>query len=143
MSNSDDSTARRHVFISHHHKDDTSVDAMTSLLKGAGCDIRNSSIRALRPENQERMRNGMVKDETIRRWLRTKISWAGAVVVLIGRDTHSRPWVDWEIKEAVRQGKRVVGVWEQGGKEADLPENLRKYGVAVVGWQADRILDAI
>ena len=56
-----------HVFISHHHKDDAGVDGMTKLLGDSGCDIRNSSIRALRPENQERMKNGMVEDETIRR----------------------------------------------------------------------------
>ncbi len=143
MSEANGYSNRRHVFISHHHKDDSSVDAMTTLLQGAGCDIRNSSIRALRPENQERMKKGMVTDKTIRRWLRAKISWAGAVVVLIGKETHSRPWVNWEIKEAMRQGKRIVGVWEHGGRESDLPENLRKYGVAVVGWQSERILDAI
>ena len=140
---SDSNNERRHVFISHHHKDDAGVDAMTKLLGDAGCDIRNSSIRALRPENQARMKNGKVKEETIRRWLRSKISWAGTVVVLIGKDTHSRPWVNWEIEQAFRQGKRIIGVWEHGGKNADIPENLRKYGSAIVGWQSDRILDAI
>jgi len=140
---SEGSTERRHVFISHHHNDDAGVDGMTTLLGGAGCNIRNSSIRALRPENQERMKNEKVSDETIRRWLRAKISWAGAVVVLIGKETHSRPWVNWEIEEAHRQGKRIVGVWEHGGTEADLPQSLKDYADAVVGWQADRILDAI
>ncbi|MEZ6032012.1 MAG: TIR domain-containing protein [Planctomycetaceae bacterium] len=140
---SDGNTERRHVFISHHHKDDAGVDGMTKLLGNVGCEIRNSSIRALRPENQARMKNGMVSDETIRRWLRSKISWAGAVVVLIGKETHTRQWVNWEIQEAMRQGKRIVGVWEHGGTEADLPPSLKDYADAVVGWQADRILDAI
>jgi len=140
---SDGNTERRHVFISHHHKDDAGVDGMTKLLGDAGCQIRNSSIRAFRPENQERMKNGKVSDETIRRWLRSKISWAGTVVVLIGKETHSRRWVDWEIEQAFRQGKRIIGVWEHGGTENDIPENLRKYGNALVGWQSERILDAI
>jgi hypothetical protein len=140
---SNGTTERRHVFISHHHKDDANVDAMTKLLGEAGCGIRNSSIRALRPENQDRIKNGKVKDETICRWLRAKISWAGAVVVLIGKETHTRQWVNWEIQEAMRQGKRIIGVWEQGGKDSDIPESLRKYGNAVVGWQSERILGAI
>jgi len=72
-----------------------------------------------------------------------KISWAGTIVVLIGKETHSRPWVDWEIAEANRQGKRIVGVWAHGAQESDLPENLRRYADAVVGWQSDRVLDAI
>jgi len=143
MSGTNNAGTRRHVFVSHHHKDDANVDAMSSLLQSIGCEIRNSSIRALRPINQERMKKGMVKDETIRRWLRAKLSWCGAVVVLVGKETHTRSWVNWEIKEAMRQGKRIIGVWEHGGRESDLPENLRKYGVAVVGWQAGRIVDAI
>lgn len=136
-------TVRRHVFISHHHKDDPTVDAMTNLLRKANCDVRNSSIRSLRPENQDRFKNGDVKPATIERWLRAKISWAGTVVVLVGKETHSRPWVNWEIKQAHMQGKRIVGVWEHGGKSSDLPENLKKYGSAVVGWRSERIMDAI
>lgn len=143
MSNAKSGSNRRHIFISHHHKDDAGVDKMTDLLKRGDRDVRNSSIRALRPENQERIKNDRVKDETIRRWLRAKISWAGAVVVLVGKETHSRPWVNWEIEQAHKQGKRIIGVWEHGGTEADLPSNLEKYADAMVGWQSDRIMDAI
>jgi len=133
---------RRHVFISHHHKDDAAVDKMTRLLERHGSDTRNSSIRA-KPANQERLDRGFVKDAVIRRLLRMKISWAGATVVIIGKNTHARPWVNWEIQEAERQGKRIVGVWEEGGKEHKLPSNLEAYADAIVGWQADQILGAI
>src|SRR5687767_14827707 len=124
---------RRHVFISHHHKDDAEVTKLTELLSRNGYDIRNSSIRA-KPANQRRLDQGLVKEETIRRLLRMKISWAGAVVVLVGKETHSRPWVSWEIEQANKQGKRIVGVYERGGTEADIPEALEKYASAIVGW---------
>lgn len=133
---------RRHVFISHHHKDDSEVTNMTDLLNRHGYDIRNSSIRA-KPANQRRLEQGLVKEATIRRLLRMKISWAGCIVVLVGKQTHSRPWVDWEIKEANRQGKRVVGVYARGGKESDIPKNLDRFGDALVGWDAKAITDAI
>jgi len=133
---------RRHVFISHHHADDSSVDNLTSLLSRSGYDIRNSSIRA-KPANQRRLEQGRVKDETIRRLLRMKISWAGTVVVLIGKETHSRPWVDWEIKQANKQGKRIVGVYIRGGTEADKPASLEKYASAIVGWNTECIMAAI
>lgn len=139
MSNTIENSKRRHVFISHHHKDDAEVDKLTKLLNRRGYDIRNSSIRA-KPANQERLDKGRVKPEVIQRLLRMKISWSGTIVVLIGKETHSRPWVNWEIEQAEKQGKRIVGVWAQ---EADLPENLKKYGDALVGWQSDRVLDAI
>jgi len=133
---------RQHVFISHHHKDDSEVTKMTALLNRHGHDIRNSSIRA-KPANQKRLDRGLVKDDTIRRLLRMKISWASCVVVLVGKETHSRPWVNWEIKEANRQGKRIVGVYVRGGKESDAPKNLNLFGDALVGWDAEAITDAI
>ena len=52
--------------------------------------------------------------------------------------------MDWEIKYAVQQGKRVVGVFAQGATDADIPEELGKCGdAAIVGWQGDRVVDAI
>ena len=133
---------RRHLFISHHHRDDSLVDKFTGLLGGNGWDVRNSSIRA-KPANQERLDKGVVKETVIKRLLRMKISWASTVVVLIGEKTHTRPWVDWEIGQAHAQGKRIVGVFEQGGKDADIPKSLEKYASAIVGWNTNSIQKAV
>ena len=138
----ENSQTRRHVFISHHHADDSRVDQLTNLLSRAGNDVRNSSVR-MKPANQRRFDEGRVSDETIRRLLRMKISWASTVVVLVGKDTHSRPWVNWEIEQAHKQGKRIVGVYEGGGVEAPLPKALEDYGTSVVAWNADSIVEAI
>ncbi len=133
---------RRHVFISHHHADDGEVSDLTAPLTKNGHDIRNSSIRA-KPANQRRLDQGLVKEETIRRLLRMKISWAGTVVVLIGKETHKRPWVNWEIEQANKQNKRIVGVYAQGGKDAQIPTALEKYASSIVGWNTDSIMGAI
>jgi hypothetical protein len=133
---------RRHLFISHHHKDDSLVDKFTSLLGGKGWDVRNSSIRA-KPANEDRLKNGLVKDAVLKRLLRMKVSWASTVVVLIGKETHTRPWVNWEIDQAHAQGKTIVGVFEQGGKDSDIPKSLEKYASAIVGWNASSIQRAI
>ena len=133
---------RRHLFISHHHKDDSLVDKFTGLLNKNGWDVRNSSIRA-KPANQERIEKGLINPKVIERLLRMKISWASTVVVLIGDKTHSRPWVNWEIEQANAQGKRIVGVFEQGGKDSDIPTNLEKYASAIVGWNANSIQKAV
>ena len=142
MSDPSSDSKRRHVFISHHHKDDAEVDKLSTLLNRKGYDIRNSSIRA-KPANRERLEKGLVKDGVIRRLLKMKMSWAGTVIVLVGKDTHTRPWVNWEIEQAAKMGKRIVGVWAQGAQECDLPENLIKYRDAMVGWNSENIIDAI
>ena len=133
---------RLHVFISHYHKDDTDVGKLTELLNNRGYDVRNSSIRA-NPDNQERLRKGLVKDETIRRLLRMKISWAGKVIVLIGKRTHSRPWVDWEIKQANKQGKQIIGIYTEGATGADIPPSFEEYGTKLVTWDEEDIIDAL
>jgi hypothetical protein len=132
----------KNVFVSHHHADDAEVDKLASLLSGKGYGIRNSSIRA-KPANQRRLDQGLVKPETIRRLLRMKISWAGTVVVLVGKETHSRPWVNWEIEQANKQGKRIVGIYVRGATEADKPASLEKYASAIVGWNSDSIIAAL
>ncbi len=137
-----DDSKRRHLFISHHHEDDSEVSKLTSLMAVRGYDIRNSSVR-MKPENQRRMDEKRVSDKVIERILRMKISWASTVVVLIGKDTHQRSWVNWEIEKANQQGKRIVGVFVRGGTEADIPPSLEKYGSAIVNWNTDSIMSAI
>ena len=134
----------KNVFISHHHKDDADVDKLTNLLRKNGYNIRNSSIRA-KPANQERLDKELVKDAVIKRLLRMKISWASSVIVIVGKETHERPWVNWEIEQAHRQGKKIVGVYENGLKDkVDLPPTLEKYGTSqVVGWDSESIISAI
>lgn len=135
-------TKRRNVFISHHHADDDHVTRLTGLLGRQGYQIRNSSIRA-KPENQERIDKKQVPEAVLKRLLRMKMSWASTVIVLIGKETHQRPWVDWEIRKANELGKRIVGVFARGGTEADIPPAFERYGDALVNWNSDSVIDAI
>ena len=133
---------RRHVFVSHHHADDQHVTKLTDLLGRNNFEIRNSSIRA-KPSNQERLKYGRVPERTLKRLLRMKMSWASTVIVLIGKETHGRPWVDWEIRKANELGKRIVGVYARGGTEADVPPAFNDYGNALVNWHSEKIVAAI
>jgi hypothetical protein len=133
----------RNVFVSHHHKDDTSVDGLTKILAGKGYHLRNSSIR-VKPENQNRLDQKKVSYRTIERLLRMKMRWAGKVIVVIGKETHQRPWVNWEIKAAHQLGKPIIGVYENGLKDrVEIPENLKKYATSIVGWRSDSVIDAL
>jgi len=133
----------KNVFVSHHHKDDASVDGLTNILSGKGYQIRNSSIR-VKPDNQKRLDQKKVSDRTIARLLRMKMRWASQVIVVIGKETHTRSWVNWEIKAAHQLGKPIIGVYENGLKEkVPLPENLEKYSTSIVGWRADSVIEAL
>lgn len=133
----------KNVFVSHHHKDDASVDGLANMVAGKGYTLRNSSIR-IKPENQQRWEQKKVSDQTIKRLLRMKMRWAGQLIVVIGKETHSRPWVNWEIEAAHKLGKPIIGVYENGLKDkVKIPENLEKYGTSMVGWRPDSVIDAL
>jgi hypothetical protein len=127
----------KNVFISHIHEDDDRLGALKELLDKHGCVARDGSINSLKPNNAQ-------NDEYIKREiLAPKIDWAGVLIVLITKDTCNSDWVNWEVEYAHEKGKRIVGVWDWGETDADLPESLKNCADAVVGWQGDRILDAI
>lgn len=126
------------IFVSHSHADDALVGQLKQRLRAAGYNIRDGSIDSSKPNNA---RN---PDYIWRAYLKPRITWAGKMVVLIGADTHSRYWVDREIREAHRQGMRIVGIFAAGGKEADVPEALRLYGHSLIGWSsAHHVMDVI
>src|SRR5690606_9185621 len=124
-------------------KDDASVDNLTGMVSGKNYHLRNSSIR-VKPKNQIRIDEKKVSDRTIERHLRMKMRWASQVIVIIGKETHNRPWVNWEIKVANKLGKPIIGVYENGLKEkVPLPVNLEKYASSIIGWRAGSIVGAL
>lgn len=127
---------QKNVFISHYGKDDASVQGLKKLLSDNGCTLKNSSIDSTKS-------NQASNPDYIRGLLRDRISWAGTTIVLIGSKTHERDWVNWEIEQANKQGKQIVGVYIQGAKDSEIPEAFQKYGDALVGWNSGKIIDAL
>ena len=129
---------KKNVFISHVHEDDSLLPDLKGLISRAGMEVRDGSINSDKPneaQSEEYIKNSI---------LAPRIQWASTLVVLITHDTAQSWWVNWEIKYAVEQGKNVVGVYAQGATDADIPEELRRCGdAAIVGWQGQRVVDAI
>lgn len=126
----------QNVFISHHSQDEEQIEKVRNLLRGKGKEIRNSSIDSSKP-------NEANNAEYIKSILRPRIQWSSCVLVIIGEGTHDREWVNWEIEEAERQGKRIVGLYIRGGAENEIPESLNKYANCVIGWNSEKLIDAL
>jgi len=128
---------KKNIFISHVHEDDALLPKLKDLISKAGMEVRDGSINSDKP-------NAASNEDYIKRdILAPRIQWASTLVVLITHDTAQSAWVNWEIKYAIEQGKNVVGVYAQGATDADIPEELAKHAAAIVGWQSDRVVDAI
>lgn len=125
------------LFISHHGKDEKYIPKVKALLQNKDYEVRDSSIVETEP-------NKAKDPDYIKTLLRAQIDWAGTMLVLIGPETHTRPWVNWEIEYAAQHGdKRIVGVYLPGATDSDIPIALAEYGDACVAWNSDQLLRAI
>jgi hypothetical protein len=55
-------------------------------------------------------------DAAIKKWIDEQLSGKSCLVVLIGRETAGRKWVNYEIEQAWNAGKGLVGVYIHGLK---------------------------
>ena len=130
-------TDMKNVFISHLHEDDAGLGNLKSLLEKNGLTIRDSSINSSNPNNAKN--HDYIKSSI----LAPQIDWAGTLLVYVSPSTKDSDWVNWEIEYAAKNDKRIVGVWEHGTKDCEIPSALKEYADAVVGWHGNSIIDAI
>lgn len=127
----------KNVFISHIHEDDSKLSNLKSLLSKNGIEARDYSINSDKPNN--------AKDEAYIKTqiLAPQIQKAGAFIVYVSEATKNSAYVNWEIEYAHKLGKRIIGVWGNGENGCELPEALENYRDALVGWNGERLVDAI
>jgi hypothetical protein len=127
----------KNVFISHVHEDDAGLQKLKDLLHPKGMQIRDASI------HKGKFNNAKDPDYIKSGLLAPLIDWAGTFICYVSPLTKQSPWVNWEIEYAAKLGKRIVGVWQHGDNECDIPDALKEYADAMVGWNGEAIIDAI
>ena len=121
----------RNVFISF----DVDDEGMVNLLRHQAKDERFPF----------RFRDYSVKDPFEEGWkdeVSNLISLSSAVIVAIGKHTHKSKAVNWEIKEAYRQDKMVVGIRLHRGKRHKIPSAMDEDD-EITYWNTDEIADIL
>jgi hypothetical protein len=94
--------AKRRVFYSFHYKADAWRAAQ----------VRNMGVvegnEPVSDNDWEQITRG--GDAAIKRWIDDQMQGRSCVVVLIGRYTAGRKWINYEIKKGWNDGKGVVGI---------------------------------
>lgn len=81
-------------------------------------------------------------DDELEQELTTRINESDIVLVLIGSSTHSRKWVNYEVREAVRLAKPIVAVKQS--KSDIAPKELKGVGASwVYGFKAKKVSKAL
>ena len=124
--------ADHNIFISHYGKDDHHVQSLKARLKGSGYNVRNFSIDSTKHKDGRKP-----SDQVVKRLLNIRIKQSKTFICLIGPDTHKRKWVNYEIRKAHLEGKRIVGIYTHGNKDSvELPSSFKRYGGPLVGWNS-------
>lgn len=81
-------------------------------------------------------------DAYIRRVIASKIEQCDVFVVLIGKKSHKREWISWEIAKAKECGKKIIAIKEKRSHAS--PEELQSAGAEwVYGFNEKKIREAI
>ncbi|MCE6950114.1 TIR domain-containing protein [Cereibacter sphaeroides] len=110
----------RRVFFSFHFANDHS---RTQLVRNMNSLEGNSPVT---PNRWEEIKK--TGEAAIKKWINDNMTGKSCVVVLIGSETASRPWVRYEIKKAWEERKGVLGIHIHGLK--DLNGNTSTKGVS-------------
>lgn len=126
----------RRVLISHSWNHPASQARLTDLLKRHSYEYFDHSITIDAPLQA-------FSREQLLAQLANRISQVSAVVVLCTEDAHKRETLGFEMKEAIRQGKRLVAVKPWGEGTAPIPRLIESHADAIVGFRGDQIIPAI
>nr|VFK52657.1 MAG: MTH538 TIR-like domain (DUF1863) [Candidatus Kentron sp. TUN] len=116
---------RRKVFISHYKSDRDEVDAFIDEFKGVFIP------KVLGANDNDDFINSSDTDYVMLRIREKYLGDSTVTIVLLGSCTHSRRYVDWEIKSSLRQGKYtpngLIGiVLPSQNNSAHFPPRLEK-----------------
>ena len=104
-------TAKRQVFYSFHYKPDC---WRVSMIRSIGAIERNKP--ASDNDWETITKSG---DEAIKKWIKEQMKYRSCTVVLVGKETANRKWINHEIIESWNAGMGVVGIRIHGLKNKD------------------------
>jgi len=96
--------ARRVFFSFHFERDIWRVNQVRNSNVVAGIDRAGFYDHS---EYEEAKRKG---DETIKRLIREKLEGTSVTIVLIGKETASRPYVQYEIEQSIERNNGLLGI---------------------------------
>ena len=94
--------ARKPIFFSFSYKKDV---MRVQQIRNIGAMEDNKPVSVNECETVKRGGTAAVK-----RWIDENLKYKQCVIVLVGEDTSSRPWVKYEIEKAWNDGKPIFGV---------------------------------
>lgn len=122
------------IFISHSWKYDEHYAKVLDWLQNSNINFINYSI----PENKafDKMTKKQLQEQ-----LTEQIRHAAIVIILGGMYVSYSEWIEYEIDEAVRMGKTIIGVKPWGAER--VPLKVQYSADVMVSWRQDSLINKI
>lgn len=81
-------------------------------------------------------------DAKIKEWIDNQMNKRSCLVVLVGKTTSGRKWIDYEIKKAYELQKGIVGIYVHGLKDVDgnqTPKGSNPFYQIYIGKDNERL----
>jgi len=131
----------RRVFFSFHYENDiwrASIVRNAHVVDGtAAAGFQDASLW------EEAKKKGEV---ALKRLINDGLDYTSVTVVLIGAETASRKWVDYEIEQSIKRGNGLLGIYIDQIKDHDgntsrrgaIPKRLSDAGAPVHAWDREK-----
>jgi len=123
------------VFLSYKWKNKKYADDLKSYLRNPNNMYRHIPLT----EREDYREKG---ENYVRNYLRNIIKDCGAMICLIGRNTHSSPWVSYELDVATSQCKKIVPI-RIPNTTGGPPKLIKDRDINIVEWNSRLINDAL
>lgn len=125
----------RNLFISHAWNYSEQYNTVVGWLNNANnFDWRNFSIEVEKPLDTN-------NDKELEGKITNKINLTHSLIVLSGMYVNHRRWIEYEMNEAIRLGKTIIGVKPWGNEK--MPKFVTAHADVIVNWQSKSLIDAI
>jgi hypothetical protein len=126
----------KHVFISFANEDLGEVNLFRGQAKNEKSEFTFDDYSVKVPYDSENA-------EYIRNQIREKITRVSVTCVYLTNDAAQSRWVNWEIEESIKQGKRVIGVYKGASPPASVPLAFSANKCKAVPWTHAELKKAI
>lgn len=131
-----DKDSKHNVFISFAVEDKRDVDFLRGQAKNKQSDLEFNDWSLREPFNSKRA-------EYIKQGIRDRIKRSSVTIVYISDKTASSRWVNWEVNESIKLGKKVVAMYKGDRPPSKLPSSVKNNNIKVVKWNHKEIMKAI
>lgn len=118
---------KKNVFISFSYEDIDNVNLLRAQAKNEKSPIEFNDWSVSEPFNSERA-------PYIKQKIGERITQSSLTVVYLSNHTLNSHWVEWEIEESLRRGKRVIGVFAGDTRPTKIPTAIEHNKIKCVPW---------